>query len=467
VFTGILTGNRAVIVPDTVAPYRVRNATSGSFTLTIKTAAGTGVTVGQNEGKFLVSDGTNVFDQVTPGIGIPLAVSDGGTGATSASGARVNLGGTTVGNAVFTAADAGAARTAIDSPPNARQIATGTGLTGGGNLSADRTLSIAAGGVDTTQLANNAVTTAKIADANVTTAKIADGAVTPAKTGFSSPVSFASGTASAPAVTITGDTDTGMFFPTADTIAWAGGGTELMRLDAGGLALGTTTTANAYLTLRNTDASLRLDPIAGAATIQAVNTGIAYRQLTLDAANVRVLGSGATEFANFQAGGFSLRGFNGALSGNGFFVASTGEVTVSQSAAAAAVFNRNTSDGTLVGIYRGGALVGSISVTTTATAYNTTSDYRLKDQIEDLTGSGGFIDALKPRSFIWKSTGERVAGFIAHEAQEVSPSSVTGEKDGEEMQAMMASSPEIMAHIIAELKSLRARVAELEAGANA
>jgi hypothetical protein len=164
VFTGTLTGNRAIIVPNTVAPYRVRNNTSGSFTLTVKTAAGTGVAVQQNNGKFLVSDGTNVFDQVTPGIAIPLAISDGGTGATTASGARTNLGGTSVGNALFTAADAAAGRTTLDVPPNARQVATGTGLTGGGDLSADRTLSIAAGGVGTTQLADSGVTNAKLAD---------------------------------------------------------------------------------------------------------------------------------------------------------------------------------------------------------------------------------------------------------------------------------------------------------------
>jgi hypothetical protein len=53
-----------------------------------------------------------------------------------------------------------------------RSIATGTGLSGGGNLSADRTISISAGGVGTTQLADTSVTTAKLADDSVTFTKL-------------------------------------------------------------------------------------------------------------------------------------------------------------------------------------------------------------------------------------------------------------------------------------------------------
>jgi hypothetical protein len=55
------------------------------------------------------------------------------------------------------------------------------GLTGGGDLTANRTISIADSGVATAKIADAAVTTAKIADSNVTTAKIADDAVTAAK----------------------------------------------------------------------------------------------------------------------------------------------------------------------------------------------------------------------------------------------------------------------------------------------
>jgi len=54
----------------------------------------------------------------------------------------------------------------------ARSISAGTGLTGGGDLSANRTISISSGGVSETELASNAVTTAKITDANITAAKL-------------------------------------------------------------------------------------------------------------------------------------------------------------------------------------------------------------------------------------------------------------------------------------------------------
>ena len=74
-----------------------------------------------------------------------------------------------------------------------------------------------------------------------------------------------------------------------------------------------------------------------------------------------------------------------------------------------------------------------------------------------------FIDALKPKTWAWKSDGSKGVGFIAHEVQEVSPSSVVGEKDGEKMQVMEYGSAEFIANIIAELQSLRARVAQLEA----
>ena len=146
-----------------------------------------------------------------------------------------------------------------------------------------------------------------------------------------------------------------------------------------------------------------------------------------------------------------------------------GVVAATRSGNIAALFNRLTSDGQLVAFQRNTSSVGSIAVTTTATQYNTSSDYRLKIVIGPLTSSGAFIDALKPCYGTWKLDGSPFVGFLAHEFQEVSPSSVTGAKDetgvsGEPVyQAMQASSSEVMANIVAELQSLRRRVAALEA----
>jgi len=107
--------------------------------------------------------------------------------------------------------------------------------------------------------------------------------------------------------------------------------------------------------------------------------------------------------------------------------------------------------------------VGGITTNGSATAYNTSSDYRLKDVDGPITNSGAYIDALKPVQGSWKADGSRFIGFIAHEVQEVSETPIaTGEKDGEEMQGMDYSASELIANLIAEIQSLRARVAQLE-----
>lgn len=111
-----------------------------------------------------------------------------------------------------------------------------------------------------------------------------------------------------------------------------------------------------------------------------------------------------------------------------------------------------------------GSAIGSISQNgITAVAYNTSSDYRLKNITGPLQNSGAYIDSLNPVEGAWKADGSTFVGLIAHEVQEVSRTQVaTGEKDGPEMQAMDYSNSELIANLIAEVKSLRARVAALE-----
>ncbi len=74
--------------------------------------------------------------------------------------------------------------------------------------------------------------------------------------------------------------------------------------------------------------------------------------------------------------------------------------------------------------------VGGISVTTTATAYNTSSDYRLKDNITAITSGIDRLKQLKPSRFNFKVDEDvTVDGFVAHEVSSIVPEAITGEKD--------------------------------------
>ena len=74
--------------------------------------------------------------------------------------------------------------------------------------------------------------------------------------------------------------------------------------------------------------------------------------------------------------------------------------------------------------------VGSISVTASATAYNTSSDYRLKENLEPLTNALDRIEQLPVYRFNFKADPDKtVDGFVAHEAATVVPESIHGEKD--------------------------------------
>jgi hypothetical protein len=112
-FTGALTGNRVIIVPPTVQQYWVDNSTTNAYSLTIKTSAGTGYAVPQASRAILYCDGTDVVNAATAGISTPISVANGGTGATTAGGALINLGGGSTGIAVFQSSTQAQGRTAI------------------------------------------------------------------------------------------------------------------------------------------------------------------------------------------------------------------------------------------------------------------------------------------------------------------------------------------------------------------
>ena len=74
-------------------------------------------------------------------------------------------------------------------------------------------------------------------------------------------------------------------------------------------------------------------------------------------------------------------------------------------------------------------IVGTIRTNASATAYNTSSDYRLKENVAPMAGALAKVLELNPVTYTWKTDGSAGEGFVAHELAEVCPHAVTGEKD--------------------------------------
>jgi hypothetical protein len=167
-------------------------------------------------------------------------------------------------------------------------------------------------------------------------------------------VSDVDGSAGTPAIRGT-DANTGIFFPAADTIAFAEGGAEAMRIDSSGnLLVGCTAVPSASVEGR------RIKAGSGETTSSSGSSTSAYSHLTF-------------------------------INGNG--------------------------------------AVGSVQTSASATSYNTSSDYRLKHDIQPMTGALAKVSALKPCTYKWNADDSAGEGFIAHELQDVVPDAVTGEKD--------------------------------------
>jgi hypothetical protein len=120
-------------------------------------------------------------------------------------------------------------------------------------------------------------------------------------------------------------------------------------------------------------------------------------------------------------------------------------------------------EGHVVFVNANGA-VGTITSTGTSTAYNTSSDQRLKDNIVDAPSASDDIDAIQVRSFDWKADGSHQKyGMVAQELQSVAPEAVSGDADSDDMMGVDYS--KLVPMLVKEIQSLRARVAQLE-GAN-
>jgi len=169
-----------------------------------------------------------------------------------------------------------------------------------------------------------------------------------------------------------------------------------------------------------------LSDIDGSAATPAIRGTDANTGIFFPAADVTAISTSGTERMRIDSAGNLLVGTTtGALDKilsayNGNLVNGIGLVDTSDVNGAFFVAFRNSSRTAIGSISRNGA---------SAVSYNTSSDYRLKENIAPMTGALDKVQQLKPCTYKWKSDGSDGQGFIAHELQEVIDGCVTGEKD--------------------------------------
>ena len=238
-----------------------------------------------------------------------------------------------------------------------------------------------------------------------------------------------------------------------------GGGadSEAMRIDSSGnvgingSSAGATLQVNqsslAYVDIRSDD-SLRMRLLADSSQAILASEGVPL-----------ILKHGSTEAVRIDSSGNLLIGGltaapTGSTGGSGFIAESVGRRTLK-------IATTTTGGAGLAEFINPNGTVGSISTSGSATAFNTSSDQRLKDNIVDAPSASNDIDAIQVRSFDWKADGSHQKyGMVAQELQSVAPEAVSAPEDPEEMMGVDYS--KLVPMLVKEIQSLRARVQQLE-----
>ena len=165
------------------------------------------------------------------------------------------------------------------------------------------------------------------------------------------------------------------------------------------------------------------------------------------------LSLGKTEFNFDNTSGFSVAG-----SGS-----NEGQLHCITSGQECMKLNRKDSNGNGLAFFRGSTnFVGAINFDTSSVSYNTSSDYRLKENVNYSFDATTRLKQLKPCRFNWiaDDTNTLLDGFLAHEVSTVVPEAITGEKDGVQMQGIDQS--KLVPLLVKTIQELEERITALE-----
>jgi hypothetical protein len=147
---------------------------------------------------------------------------------------------------------------------------------------------------------------------------------------------------------------------------------------------------------------------------------------------------------------------------NGFSVEPAGTTFMTRGDNRPLILNRQSSTGSICDFRQASTTVGTVSVTGSGTTYNTTSDIRLKTDIEPIDHATDMLMAMNPVSHRWKADpdADAVVGFIAQEMQEIVPEAVNGDADSDEMMSMDYG--RITPVLVAALQDAHNKIEQLE-----
>lgn len=214
------------------------------------------------------------------------------------------------------------------------------------------------------------------------------------------------------------------------------------------------------------------DATRGAASTITTQYGVFIENMTAGSTNWQVYSAGNTPsyYAGEIRSGTTLNLSLGSTTTNGVNYRPSGVIDISVNSASAVNIQRTGSDGDVQNFYRGTTLSGGISVTSGATSFNTSSDKRLKENVEAIADSEDIFDRIEPVYYNFKNqpSGARLAGFIAQDLYDVVPQAVTpgdlyfAELGSDNFRQWQVDLSKIVPHLVAEVKSMRSRLKALE-----
>jgi hypothetical protein len=238
-----------------------------------------------------------------------------------------------------------------------------------------------------------------------------------------------------------------------------------MTIDtSGNVGIGTSSPSSRLAVNGGTSTSQIRWEVNNAAFTQEVSTNAAENAYVYKSndASYHIWKVSSTEAARIDTSGNLLVGTTSqGGSYNGRFVSATGSglnawlAKDTQNNGAIASFVNNSN-----------ALAGTITISGTTTTYGTSSDYRLKENVQQITTGLATIGELRPVTYDWKADKSKGEGFIAHELQEVIPHAVTGEKDAinedGSIKPQGVDYSKIVVHLVAAIQELKAEIDALK-----